>query len=82
MKKLRIAAIILVCAFLPGCATLTIATIGGLVAAGVVSGAGQWAGRHIAEGTYRRHVAWRKCHRIRNRALLEQCVRRYAPEYF
>lgn len=82
----RIATIILICLTLPGCATLTIATIGAAVGVGLVAGAGRFAGENIARYEWRqwkRHVAYRKCRQYwPNQLLVERCARRYAPEYF
>lgn len=63
---------------LQGCATFTIATVGGLVAAGAIVGAGRFAGERIASRTYRNHITWRKCQMHRNNPHhLEWCIRRY-----
>lgn len=58
---------------LQGCATLTIATVGGLLAAGAVTGAGRFAGERVARGAYTRHVAWKHC-RMYTGATRQACV--------
>lgn len=79
----RIVAALALCLLLPGCATLTIATIGIAVGIGAAQGVGKFAGYKIAEKRYARHIAWKRCYPLRNdRYLLERCVRTYAPEYF
>jgi hypothetical protein len=75
---IRVLAILLVGLTLQGCATLTIATIGGALAIGAITGAGKFAGERLARGGYRRHIAYKRCQHLRNDYyLLEQCVRRY-----
>jgi hypothetical protein len=75
---MRVLAALLICLTLQGCATLTIATIGGALAIGAITGAGKFAGERIARGSWKRHVAYRRCQHLRNDYYqLEQCVRRY-----
>ncbi len=75
---LRVLAAILICLSLQGCATLTVATIGGAIAIGALTGAGKFAGERIARGGWKRHIAYRRCHHLQHDYyLLEQCVRRY-----
>lgn len=74
----RVIAIIVACFLLQGCATLTVATIGGAIAIGALTGAGKFAGERLARGGWRRHIAYKRCHHLQHDYyLLEQCVRRY-----
>ncbi len=69
----KIAAIVLIGLSLSGCATLTVATVGGLVVSGALTGAGRYAGENIA---HKVHV-WRRCHRLGGN-LRVRCYKRYA----
>lgn len=74
----RLAAIVLICLGLQGCATLTVATIGAAIGIGVATGAGKFAGERIARTGWRRHVAYKRCHHLQNDyPRLEACVRHY-----
>ena len=75
---IRLLTIVLLCFTLQGCATLTLATIGGALAIGAITGAGKFAGERVARSQWRRHIAYKRCQHLRNDYyLLEQCVRRY-----
>ena len=80
----RIIVVIMLLLLLPGCATLTAAGIAAAVSIGAAQGAGKFAAQKAAEKFYRenyntRHIAWRQCHRIRERNALERCLLRYIP---
>lgn len=75
---IRVLAIVLIGLSLQGCATLTIATIGGALVIGAVTGAGKFAGERVARSQWKRHIAYKRCQHLRNDYyLLEQCVRQY-----
>jgi hypothetical protein len=75
---LRVAALLLTATLLSGCATLTAASVATLLVTGAITGVGSYAGKQIASGAYKKHVAWKRCRQFRDdQWLLQQCVERY-----
>jgi hypothetical protein len=73
-----IASMLVVALPLGGCATLTVASIGTLLATGAISGIGSFTAQQIARGAWKKHIAWQRCRQFRNDPeLLENCVRFY-----
>jgi hypothetical protein len=76
----RLAAVLLICLLLPGCATLAGFTIGAVVTAaglGAIGGASKFATERLIRKNWTRHIAWKRCRHIHDPWRLELCVRKY-----